>query len=626
MRQRAFAGAFAVLVIALTAYPGASQSTPTAGTSQVAPPNAAAPSDTITIPQGQKFILQLETAIHTHSTRKGDQVEFKVAGDVIVDNKVAIPAQSLVRTTVTKSKRAGRIAGRAEVQLKFEEVKLADGSSFPLRATILRVGVTELDAKSGKPAIKGEAGTGGNIGAVASGAGQGALIGLMSGSLKGVMYGSAAGAAISLGAMILKRGPDLDLPRDTMMEARFDQPIAIPVAVAQRSRQAQQNEQAAQMREPESHIENPPADDPSLATRPTLRRGRAGQTPAESAGHPQEPEEPQITSPPPVDTASAPPPPDVPPPPVASTQPPAPATAQTNAPDPGGFKLSVNVKMVLVDAVVRDRTGRMMDNLLPSDFRIYEDGVQQQIASFSRDQLPLAVAIVVDRSGSVAPYIDELRRIATRALQQLKSGDKVALFSFASNVERIVDLTTNRQQIADGIAHIHAGGSTDIIDALFDATTYLAKVAPEYRKAIILVSDNQPTVRPDASEGETIRMAMETETVVYSLKTSGEATPLGLRLPNLMMGMGSVHKVAQETGGEVIDVASVGMLDPALNGVVARLRLRYAIGYYPASQTQGGAFHSIEVRLIERLGKPGSDYFMHARRGYSSTADRAASK
>lgn len=117
---------------------------------------------------------------------------------------------------------------------------------------------------------------------------------------------------------------------------------------------------------------------------------------------------------------------------------------------------------------------------------------------------------------------------------------------------------------------------------------------------------------------------MEADTVVYSLKTSGEGIPLGMHVPNLVMGLGSVQKVAHETGGEVINVAGVGALDAALGSVISRLRLRYALGYYPSNQAPGGAFHAIVVKLVERLGKPGSDYFLHARRGYYSTGSQTA--
>ncbi len=263
----------------------------------------------------------------------------------------------------------------------------------------------------------------------------------------------------------------------------------------------------------------------------------------------------------------------------------------------------------------------MIDDLRPGDFMVYEDGVLQEVKSFSRDELPLAVALVVDRSGSVAPYIAELRRIATRALDQLKPQDEVCLFSFANSVERLEDLTTDRRQIADAIDRIRAGGGTDIMDALHDAVSYLARTAPERRHAVILVSDNQQTVHPQASEGETINNALETDTVVYSLKTSGLPLQTAMQLPSLIFG-DSVNKVAQVTGGEVIKVARVASLDAALGAVVSRLRTRYSLGYYPSGASQSGAFHAITVRLTERLGKPGSDYFIHAKRGYYATGPK----
>ncbi len=632
--RRNVLGATALALVALCAHLSASQSTAPQA------PAASAP-DVLTITPGQKFIMRLETAIHTNSTRKGDRVEFSTAADLMVDNQVAVPDRSEVRATVTKAKRAGRLAGRAEVQLRIDEIKLADGSAYPVRATIIRVGFDPVSVTgAGDPRLKGDSGSGGDMGTVVKAGAQGALIGvLMSASLKGAMYGSAAAAAITLAGMVLKRGPDLDLPRDTMFEARFDKPLAIPVAVSQRAAQAGGSRPLDARADTST-----PADEAMSRPRPVLRRPQRGEAPpvdnpadtqppvgtttnpppgVDTKTDPQPPMEAPANSQSPVETATIPPHPEAAP---AAPSPSAPTSGNGLPADPGAFKMSVNVRMVLVDAVVRDRAGRLMDNLKREDFRVYEDGVEQEILSYSRDALPLAVALVVDRSGSVAPYINELRRIAYRALQQLKPGDEVALFSFASTVDRLEDLTTDRQRIADGVARIRAGGSTDIIDALYDAESYLANVAAESRRAVILISDNQPTVHPYVSEGETIRTAMETETVIYSLKTSGESTPLALRLPNLLSGAGSVNKVAQESGGEVINVTDVSMLDAALGGIIARLRLRYALGYSPPDQGRGGAFHSIEVRLADRLGRPGADYFIHARRGYYATGDRSTRK
>src|SRR3972149_5215999 len=158
--------------------------------------------------------------------------------------------------------------------------------------------------------------------------------------------------------------------------------------------------------------------------------------------------------------------------------------------DPDAYRMRVDVQLVLVEAFVRDERGPV-DNLAKEDFRLFENGAEQKISHFSRDELPLAVALVVDRSGSVAPFMPELRRAAYQALSQLKRGDQVCLFTFASEVERLGGLTTDRQRIADRIAGIRPGGGTNIVDAVFDAAYYLSVAARDRRRAIILVSDRR---------------------------------------------------------------------------------------------------------------------------------------
>ncbi len=549
----------------------------------------------IAIPSGQKFIMQLETALHTRSTREGDRVEFSTAADILVENQVVIPNKSQVSGTVTKAKRAGRLRGHAEIQLRLDEVRLADGSMVPLQAAITRAGFDPVDSTEGKdPSVKGESGAGEDVGVIVQGGAQGAIIGVMTAGGKGAMVGSAAGAAIAAAGMLLRRGPDLDLPRYTMFEAQFNQQLEIPPQALPRPAPAasgMSEDARTAVAAVEEHVSPP---------RPRLVRRKPGEIPPA--------ETPPVTKPPET-------------PPAASTQPPVSTTGADQPAGAGAFKLSVNVRMVIVDAVVKDKSGRMIDNLQREDFLIFEDGKQQELQGFSRDELPLAIALVIDRSGSVSPYIAELRRIANSTLQQLKPEDEVSLFSFAEDVELIEDLTTDRQRIATALSRIRTGGGTNITDAVFEAVTYLAKNAPDRRHAVILISDNQATVNPQTSEGQTIRAAMDSDTVVYSLKTAGEARPLATRLPSLLTGDGSVGKITRETGGEIINVAGVASFDSALGSVISRLRMRYSLGYYAPDPSQG-AFHSIEVRLDDRLGKVGSDYFVHARRGYYATADQ----
>lgn len=574
----------------------------------------------LTVLSGQKLIMQLDTPMHSRTTKKGEHIEFTTAGEVFVENQMVIPTKSLIRGTVTKSRRAGLLFGRAEILLRFEDIQLADGTAVPFKATITRVGFDPVDGKTGEVAeIKGDpGGAGADAKTIAGTSAQGAVIGVLSGGVRGAMYGAAAGAAVAVIQSALRRGPDIDLPRSTMFEVRVDVPFNVSekaILAAQKPVAAPSNRQAQIARNSTSDegpliADAPPGssggsssdDEPIAVKRPVLKRRSASSEEVPAA---------ESTTTPPEDLPSE--------QPTRAPVDPARVAVELPSPDPAVPTISVKVRMVQVDAVVRDRGGRMMDNLRGEDFRVYEDGVLQQIQSFSRDELPIAVALVVDRSGSVGPYINELRRIAGNALNQLKRGDEVCLFSFAADVERLEDLTTDRRRIANALDRIHAGGGTDITGALYAAVKYLSRSAPGLRHAVILVSDNQQTVNSAASESETIKTAIESETVVYSLKTSGGGMQLGSQLPSLVFGSGPVGKIVQESGGEVISVNAVGSLDSALGSVISRLRMRYTMGYYPSGTAQGGAFHEIRVRLDDRFGKAGSDYFMHAKRGYYST-------
>jgi Ca-activated chloride channel homolog len=591
----------AIFVLGATAAPFSSVVAQSTGASAV----------TLDIPSGERLILQLETSLHTRTSRQGDRVQFRTIEPVRTGGQVAIPSGSSVTATVSKVQRPGRVKGRAELCLRFEEVRLPDGTSLPLKASVTRAGLTQVGkGKQGDPQLKGEAGNGGSITVVAQGGLQGAVLGTMAGGAKGAAYGGAIGAGIGLASILLQRGPDLDLPRDMLFEAKLDQAFSVPVAVAQRSIQIAQNTSPPSP----SSSTSPPR--PILSRFPSTRETRPAEEKAEQV--------PDFTK---DEAESA--DPNVVPAEAASRQPIPPASAPLPPPpdwDSGGYKLKVDVRLVMVDAMVRDRGGRPLENLKQQDFRIFEDGIEQEIQSFSRDELPLALALVIDRSGSVAPYMSEIRQAAYKALSQLKHGDQVALFTFAGEVQRLEDLTTNRQKIADRISEIRAGGGTNIVDGLFDAVNYLSLVAPDRRRAVILISDNQATTRPRMSQDQLVRFAMESETVIYSVKTPGEAAPVTMRVPLWLGGFGSVSKITEETGGEIIDVSTTGSLDAAMGAVISRLKLRYTLGYQSTNKAGDGAFRRIDVRLSDRFGRPNSDYSVNARRGYYAGAENAAAQ
>lgn len=288
------------------------------------------------------------------------------------------------------------------------------------------------------------------------------------------------------------------------------------------------------------------------------------------------------------------------------------------------FRIKTDVDLVVVEATVRNQYGGVVDDLRREDFHLREDGVEQQISYFSRDELPLAVALVVDRSGSMGPVLKQLRRVAYDTLSSLKPGDQVALFDFAARAERLEDLTTDRQRIADAIGAIHTGGATVIADALFEAALYLARAAPDRRHAIILVSDNQNTLKGYSTDRRVIAQALEAQAVIYSIRVDQGVHPHMMTVLLPVFRDVSVPEIARQTGGEVIDARSVESMRSAMAAAVSRLKQRYSLGYYSTNHRHDGAFRQIDVRVADG---PKGQYTVYARRGYyAGTEDASALK
>ena len=149
------------------------------------------------------------------------------------------------------------------------------------------------------------------------------------------------------------------------------------------------------------------------------------------------------------------------------------------------FNIHVDVDLVTADITV---TGAATPEFRAEDFVIYDNNLAQPITYFSHDQLPIAIALLIDSSYSIANHLNELQIAALTALGRLKAEDQVALFSFAERVSRLSDVTEDRLQIAKLVSHLTiTPGATNIQAALLNASRYLRKVASRRRRAIILI-------------------------------------------------------------------------------------------------------------------------------------------
>lgn len=293
------------------------------------------------------------------------------------------------------------------------------------------------------------------------------------------------------------------------------------------------------------------------------------------------------------------------------------------------FRVSVN--LVQVDAqVLEKKTGRPVASLNKDDFQLYEDGVQQQIAQVSRDQLPLSVVLLFDLTSTVQPVLKPLAAGALEALQHLKPQDEVAVMVYSSSAQLLQDFTTDRNNVIAAIqkaSEMQSGEAAYFNEAIFEAAEQLGRASnPRSRRTIIWLTDNVPNVPSSKqhSEKDALREVMETGTVVFALVERSAASdffiatfsrnpmfaPLRMEHPP-----GDVHKYAERTGGDVM-TSSKDEVSARLAKMIDEIRTRYTIAYYPSVQKPKGTFCRLKLRIAPEAEKHLGHLRVRTRTGY----------
>lgn len=324
--------------------------------------------------------------------------------------------------------------------------------------------------------------------------------------------------------------------------------------------------------------------------------------------------------------------------------------------------IKIDTDLVVLDAHVLNKKTQQIIYGLPKDaFTLYEDGVKQQISHFSLDKLPLSIVILLDVSGSVAPYTEEIKEGGLQALQSLKPDDEVALMAFDSEAAVVEGFTKDRKLIAEKMANSNEmmailksqvkntqGNGTFIGDSIFQAAEYLQRAAnPKGRRVIITVTDNDVFGEHNLySQKEVINQLHESDVVVYGLvmanvysykpgivdKTVDKLFELSTKKYERAGGKIEAH--AGSTGGAVIfiqrnhftRISQPERVDAKLSELIGLLRHRYSFGYIPANTQMDGKFRKIKLKITPEVEKREGGVTILAKQGYYAHPRTASTK
>ena len=313
--------------------------------------------------------------------------------------------------------------------------------------------------------------------------------------------------------------------------------------------------------------------------------------------------------------------------------------------------IRVDTTLVTIPVSVMDRQGRYIPNLHKENFRLWEDGVEQNIGFFQSVDKPFSVVLMIDTSGSTRFRLEEIQEAAIAFVNQLQKDDRVMVMSFDDKIRILADFTSDRYQLRQAIQRTRPGSGT----ALYDAVDVVInqKLDPiQGRKAIVLFTDGVDTTSKHASYESNLRDAEELDALIYPVQfdtsLDGGAYPSsrnpqsGAEILSDIFGEifgrhgggnngsrnggggqggrsgrrggggwpggnGSpgdydqadryLHELADRTGARLYEADSTQNLSAAFANVAEELRRQYSIGYYPKRPPQAGQRRQIRVRV-----------------------------
>ena len=274
---------------------------------------------------------------------------------------------------------------------------------------------------------------------------------------------------------------------------------------------------------------------------------------------------------------------------------PAPQAQDQDAPQTPAFRTGVDV--VSLNVTVTDGQARFVTDLEQGDFLVYEDGVLQETTYFSRRQLPIALALLMDTSASMDDRMTTAQEAAIGFSRRLRPEDIAEIIDFDSRVDILQTFTNSVDALEEAIRHTSAGGSTSLYNALYISLKELKKaplrVEDVRREAIVVLSDGEDTSSLVTFE-EVLDLAKRSETAIYSigLKSTSDEGGSGFREADFVL-----RQLAQETGGRAFFPDDVDDLASIYEQISDELSSQYSLGYVSANPMRNGQWRRVVVRV-----------------------------
>jgi VWFA-related protein len=288
---------------------------------------------------------------------------------------------------------------------------------------------------------------------------------------------------------------------------------------------------------------------------------------------------------------------------------------ERNPKEEGVFVFRKDVDEVLLHASVIDDKQHIVTNLDRSAFTVYEDGKPQNIISFHNEDIPVAMGIVIDNSGSMREKRAKVNQAALNLVRSSNPRDEVFIVNFNDEYYLDQDFTNDLLKLKEALEKIDARGGTALYDALVASADHLKRDARLDKKVLFVVTDGEDNASSDPSlEHAVQRLQEEDGPSIYAIGILGEEEhPKRARK--------ALEIICQRTGGMAFFPKTLDEVDEISKTIAHDIRNQYTIGYKPTNPRGAGGFRMVKV---EAKAKGHGKLVVRTRSGYYAGAQPAA--
>jgi len=281
--------------------------------------------------------------------------------------------------------------------------------------------------------------------------------------------------------------------------------------------------------------------------------------------------------------------------------------------DNGTYVFRADVQEVALHATVIDEKHRLVTGLSRTDFQVFEDGVPQQIRSFRREDIPVAVGIIIDNSGSMREKRPAVNKAAVNFVRSSNPQDEVFIVNFNDEYYLDQDFTNQIPQLKEALERIESRGGTALYDAVVASAEHLKKNARLEKKVLLVVTDGEDNASRESLEQAIRRLQAENGPTVYTIGLLGEEKQRRARR--------ALAEMSEQTGGVSFFPKDLTEVDSITQNVAHDIRNQYTITYKPTRPQAQGGYRTIRVDARA----PGYKHLqVRTRSGYYPGQERAS--